>query len=59
MISDPHPPAQVVQGNGGEDKADGAGGKLDWSSPETAERKDAGEISGERRGPGLGGGARE
>lgn len=39
---------QVVQGNGGaggEDKADALSGRLDWSSSESADRKDSGEIS--------------
>ncbi|XP_029700798.1 glucocorticoid modulatory element-binding protein 1 isoform X2 [Takifugu rubripes] len=40
--------AQVVQGNGGaavEDKADILSGKLDWSSPESADKKESSEIS--------------
>uniref|UniRef100_H3CDV9 Glucocorticoid modulatory element binding protein 1 n=1 Tax=Tetraodon nigroviridis TaxID=99883 RepID=H3CDV9_TETNG len=37
--------AQAVQGNGGEDKADAPGGKLDWSSSEACERKEPGQIS--------------
>lgn len=43
------PAAQVVQGNGGtagEDKADILSGRLDWSSPESADKKESSEISG-------------